>query len=361
MVTDIDIRQVVEFESHEHPVLSVYLNVDPQRCTVEQYRLALRNLLDKADDAAPEDVARVQNYVETGYNRQGRGLVLFSCAAKDFWWVQSLQTPVEDSVWVSFRPYVRHLATLMDTYARYGVIHVDQVGARLYVFHMGNLEAAEGYLGEDVKLHKAGGWSASRFQRRESGQARQNLQDAAEMAEEFYRQTDTQRLILAGTEKNVATFKALLSHRLRSMVVGQINAKANATPADIREKALEMAQKASKAEAIALTDDLLTQAHIGGNAIVGLTETLTAVQSGRAQHVVVMADFAQPAYRFVDSGLIVLDLNEQSELASGRVQPLPDAVDSVLRRALEQNIGVTILEKHDGLASAGKIGAVTRY
>lgn len=361
MLSQVDIQQAVEFEDHDYPVLSVYLNVDPQQRSVESYRLALRNLLNKADKAAKTDVERIQNYVEMGYNRQGRSLVLFSCAAADFWWAHSLQAPMADKAFVSYRPYIRPLATLLDTYERYGVIHVDQEGARLYVFHMGDLESADGYLGEEVKLHRAGGWSAQQYQRQEMQQARQNLQDAAEMAESLYRRTDTRRLILAGTEKTVARFKELLSHRLRSMVVGQINAGATASPATIRDEAQELVQKAADDEAQALTDQVITAAHKGGNAILGLAETLTAVQTGRAQHVVVLADYEQPAYRFVDSGYILLELNEQSELASGKVQSLPDAVDSVLRRALAQGIGVTILDRHPALAAAGKIGALTRY
>jgi hypothetical protein len=86
MLNEYDIHQAVEFESHDSPVLSVYLNVDPHRRSVDKYKLALRNLLDKARKRrhAPEDVRRVQNYIEMGYNRTGRGVVMFSCAAKDF-------------------------------------------------------------------------------------------------------------------------------------------------------------------------------------------------------------------------------------------------------------------------------------
>lgn len=69
-----------------------------------------------------------------------------------------------------------------------------------------------------------------------------------------------------------------------------------------------------------------------------VVHTLTAVQHGRAQHVVALADFSQHAYRFVDSGLIVLELSEEGDLASGRIQDLPDAVE-ILRRALAQSIG----------------------
>jgi peptide subunit release factor 1 (eRF1) len=360
-VHSMDVQSLVEFESPDSPVLSLYLNVDPQQRSVEQYKLALRNLLNGASAAAADDIKRVQNYVEMGYNRQGRGLVMFSCAAADFWWAQSFQAPVTDSVFVSFRAYVRQLARLMDTYESYGVVHVEQEGARLYLFHMGHLQAVDGYVGEEIKQHRGGGWAAQRYQRRESGHARQNLQDAAELAEDFYRQAQTRRLILAGTEKNVATFKALLSNRLRSMILGQFGAKTNATPGQIRERALEIAQKAGETEKMALVDNILTQAQTGGHAILGLAETLTAVQSGRAQHVVALADYTQPAYRFVDSGYILLELNEQSELQSGRVQPLPDAVDSVIRRAMVQGVGVSLLDKHDRLAAAGKIGALTRY
>lgn len=362
MSIDPDVRQALEFESEtETPMLSVYLNVDPDRRSVDRYKLALRNLLANVEGAAPDDSKRIQNYVEMGYNRQGRSLVLFSSAAQGFWWAKSYMVPVEDAAYVGRRPNVRQLAQMMDTYARCGVIHVDQEGARLYIFTMGVLEAAEGYLGEDVKLHKGGGWASARYQRHETEIAKQNLQDAAEMAEEFYRDTDTRHLILAGTEKNVARFQELLSHRLRAMVVGRFAAGANATPAEINEKAIKLTRQAAASEAESLADQVVTTVHKGGTAVAGLAEVLTAVQDGRAMQVLVLSDFAHPAYRFVDSGYILLDLGGDQELGSGRVQELPDGVESVLRRALAQGIGVTILDQHAGLAKLGKIAAFTRY
>ena len=359
---DPDVRQVLEFENDTQDLtLSVYLNVDPDRRAGDRYKLALRNLLDNTEGASLDDVQRIQNYLEMGYNRQGRSLVMFSCAAQDFWWAKSYMVPVEDAAFAGRRPNVRQLAQMMDTYARCGVIHVDQEGARLYVFTMGVLEDAEGYLGEEIKQHKAGGWASARYQRRETGVAQQNLQDAAEMAEEFYRANNTRQLILVGTEKNVARFQELLSHRLRAMVVGRFAASANATPNEISEKAIKLAQKAAVKAAQTVADEVVTTVHKGGTAVAGLAEVLTAVQEGRAMQVLVLSDFAHPAYRFVDSGYILLDLEKEQEFGSGRVQPLPDGVESVLRRAMAQGIGVTILAKHDGLAKLGKIAAFTRY
>lgn len=362
MLTDLDVRQAIEFESREHPVLSVYLNVDPHRRSPEKYKLALRNLLDLAKEAASEDIKKVQNYVEMGYNWQGRGIIMFSCAAENFWWAESLPVSVEDKVFVSFRPYVHQLATLLDIYERLGVIHIDQMGARLYVFHMGNLEALEGYLGEEVRTHKAGGWAAPRYQRHEAETARQNLQDAAELSEDFYRRTNTRRLILAGTEKNVARFKDMLSNRLRSLVIGEIPADANASPTDLREEASKLAQKVAKQEGQRMAETIVTAAHKGQNAVLGLADTLNAVQTGRAQHVVMLAGYSQPAYRYRESGYVVLDPSDAEATGSNEeLEELPDAVDSVLRRSLLQGIHVTVLDEHAELNEAGKIGALTRY
>src|SRR5690606_42041962 len=78
MFVDAEARQALEFETDSQtPVLSIYLNVDPTRRPTDKYKLALRNLLNKAEGAAPEDIKRMQNYLEMGYNRQGRGLVMF--------------------------------------------------------------------------------------------------------------------------------------------------------------------------------------------------------------------------------------------------------------------------------------------
>lgn len=361
MLSNTEIRTAVEFESTKHPVLSIYLNVNPHQRSPEQYKQALRKLLDKAERAEQADIDRIQNFVEMGFGRRGRGLIMFSCSAADFWWAQTLSTPIIDASFVSFRPYVRQLASLLNSYSNYGVIHVDQMGARLYRFNMGELEAIEGFLGEEIRSGRGGGWAAQRYQRHEHEQARQNLQEAAELAEEFYRRSDTRHLILAGTDKNVAAFKGLLSHRLRNMMLDRISVNANASPQEIQENALELVVKASQQDAIDTADLLINRARSNERAVLGLAETLTAVQNGRADHVVVLSNYARNAWRFVDSGAILLDLNEESTLVSGRVQELPDAVDSVIRHALLQEIEITMLDVHEGLEKSGRIGALTRY
>ncbi len=367
MLTDGSIRQAVEFESAENLVLSVYLNVDPRRRTAEKYKLALRALLAQVPNAPEVDRRKIQNYVEMGYDWQGRGIIIFSCHKGDFWWAESVSVGIEDAVFVSYRPYVHQLATLIETHDRLGVIHINQMDAQLYLYRLGNLEAVEGYLGEEVRSHRA-----SRYQRHEAETARQNLQEMAALAEEFYRKTGTERLVLAGTDKNAARFRDMLSNRLQAMIIGKIPAHANVTASELQQKTAELASNSAHEFGRRLTDQLITAARKNSNGVLGLADTLNAVQSGRAQHVVLLADYSQPAFRHKESGYIIVAPSSGAQSNSSQddiaapganegLEVLPDAVDSVLRRALLQGIGITVLSEHEELAKAGKIGALTRY
>ena len=146
------------------------------------------------------------------------------------------------------------------------------------------------------------------------------------------------------------------------MVIGDISADANATPSELQQRATDLARQASERAGDKLADAIVTAAHKGGNGVLGLADTLNAVQTGRAQHVVVLAGFSQPAFRFKNSRFVVLSQEEaQATGSSEELENLPDAVDSVLRRSLLHGIGVTVLENHPGLAENGNIGALARY
>ena len=342
MVADPDILRAISFSSDKDTVLSVYLNVDPQQRSPEQYRLALRTLFSSigsaAADAAAANISRIQEYLTVEYNRRGRGLVMFSCAATGFWWAHSFMAPLEDAILISHRPLVRPLASMLNTYARCGLVHLSRERARYYAFHLGMLDDAP-----EISVEAL------------------SLQQAAQLLDQVATRSATRRLLLAGTEENIALFRSQLSHRAAALVSGAFAADANATPATLGAAAMGLAHRAAQIDARTQADEILTAAHKKRNAVLGLAKTLTAVQEGRAQHVVMVEGFVQPAYRYRESGHIVLDLDDAEELGSGRMQALPDAVDSVLRHALVEGIDISIVAEHAALTAAGSIAARTRF
>jgi len=345
-------------------VLSVYLNVDPRTRTTDEYRLALRHLLESVQgQAATHDRARIETYVDKEYDRHSRGLALFSEAGEGLWHAFSLMVPVHDTVFVGLRPYLKPLGDVLDTFARYGVALVDKEGAHLFVFHLGILESATGIAGEDIKRHKQGGWASSRYQRHEDAAAYRNLKEASEMIGEFVREGQVRRLILGGTDANVAHFAALLSKIAQQAVVGTISADVTASPTEVGEMSLSLIHEIATERKVVLVEQLITTATKGGPAALGLSNTLVAVLAGRAYHLVMDDEFSAQADRCDHCGYVGTDeaTSEACPLCGTTLRILPDAADSLVRWAIEQDIELTVVSNNPNLQAAGSVGALLRY
>lgn len=366
MIDQAGLQELVGFQATQTGALtlSLYLDVDPRQRTTDEYRLALRHLLNSVDgQASKEDRARIERYVEKEYDRQSRSLVCFSCAAEGFWLALPLMAPVGDRIFVGHRPYVKPLGDILDTYARYGVVLLDKEGGHLFMFNLGTLEGVSGVAGEDIKRHKRGGWAAARFQRHEDAAAYRNLKEVVEMTGEYVRSGAVRRLILGGTEENVAQFAAMLPKDIQHAVLGVINADVTASPSEIGEKSMALIQEVSAARKAELVDQLITTAAKGGPAALGLANTLVAVDARRAHHLVLDESLAEPAFRCDQCGYVGVEPSENNAcpLCEAALRVLPDATDSLVRWAMEQDIDVTFVANNPALRQAGSIGALLRY
>lgn len=366
MIDQATLQALVGFQSTHKtaPALSLYLDVDPRRRTTDEYRLALRHLLATVDGQAnKEDSARIERFIEKEYDRQSRSLVCFSCAVEDFWHAIPLAAPVADTVFVGQRAYIKPLGDLLDTFARYGVVLVDREGGHLFMFNLGQLEGVSGVTGEDVKRHKQGGWAAARFQRHEDQAAYRNLKEVVEMTSQFVQSGEVRRLILGGTEANVAQFAAMLPKSMQPLVIGAINVEVTASPAEVGEKSLALIQQAAAAHKADLVAQLVTTAAKGGPAALGLANVLVAVDTRRARHLLLDDGFAAPAYRCDNCGYVGVEPMEENAcpLCAAQLRLLPDAADSLVRWAVEQGIDVTFVAGSAALRDAGSVGALLRY
>ena len=76
MIRESELQELVEFQGKKGSVVSLYLNVDPHRRTVDKYKLSLRRILASiGGDADATDVQRITRYFDFEYNRQGPGVV----------------------------------------------------------------------------------------------------------------------------------------------------------------------------------------------------------------------------------------------------------------------------------------------
>lgn len=364
-----ELRSLAEFQS-DTPILSLYLNVDPTEHTSEEYLLSLRHLLAEVEGQAdPEDIAAVQRYFEHAYDWSGRGMVVFSCAAADFWRTYILAVPVASGVALARRPYLSPLVALMDAYGRHVVAVVDRQGVGLFLFQLGELTQQEVFKGEEVRKLKRGRGSsggpgrrggAPISSRREEEIAMRNLREAAKATERFCRRHLPQGLILAGSEPTVSQFRDLLPKALRDRVIGSFGADPGATEGEIRERLLQIIRSREEEQEAALVEAVFTAAAKGREGVVGLDETLSAAQEGRIRILVIARDFHAPGRRCSQCGYLTTQTPAICPFCGGSFAQIADAAEAVVTKVIEDGGEIKVVDHHPLLEQAG-IGALLRY
>lgn len=366
MLTDKDLQELLEYRA-ETPVLSVYLNTDPTAGGADSHRLRLRSMLKDVD--LPADARIVEQYFDHEFDWAGRSVALFSCAADDFLRSYTLAVPLRNRVRVSNRPHVKPLADLLDTYGGYGVALVDKQGARLFSFHLGELREQDGVVGEAVRKTKRGG--GSQFQGRRGGVAGQtnyaeeiaerNIKDAVDFAVHFFSENNVRRVLICGTDDNLALFRSNLPKAWQSLVVGTFPMSMTASQADVLERAMEVGHKAELRREARLIKATITAAAKGKGAVVGLDDTLSAVHDGRVQTLLLKDGLRVPGNRCLSCGVFIAQELEQCPFCGGAFEPLPDVVDHAVRKVMQAGGDVEILHDDLELADHGHIGALLRY
>ena len=352
------------------PVLSVYLDVDPSDPSAESHKLRLRQLLREFEAPAPDDVEAVVRYVEHAFGRSSRSLAAFSCAADGYLRTIRLAVPIRSRARRMDRPYVKPLANLLDLYGHYGVALVDQQGARLFYFHLGELREQEGVLGEAVRHTKRGG--ASTFPGRRGGVAGlsqrvqeltdRNLRDSARAATAFFEENRVRRVLIGGTQANVKRFQTLLPKTWRSLIVGTFPMDMDAGGTQVLERAMALGQKAEQESELRLVEHLLTAAAKGREAVVRLDATLRAVHAGQVMTLVIRDGFRAPGFRCRGCGY----LTAQRPMAGcpfcgGEFDEIEDAVELAVRQVMSLGGDVEVVGPLAAFERAGSIGARLRY
>jgi len=362
MITQAELQQLIDFEPTGHPVLSLYLNVDPSRRSKDKYMLWLRNhLKDVSDQADPADIERVERYFGFEYDWQGKSVASFACTEDGLWQAFPLAVSMEDGIFVGDLPHIKPLTDLMDRYEPYGVALVDREGARFFQITMGQIVDMDGTLGEETKRHKQGGWAAQKLQRYEDIQAGHNLRSAANVAIDFFQQGQNRRIILAGTDETVSQFHSLLPRAWQDKVAGTLPMDMNASETEVLSKSWAIIDKAHTEEHAALVERIITSAAKSEGAAVGLSATLSALQEDRAHALVIAEGFSASGYRCTQCGNVAAVQESVCPYCGGELVYVDDAVEYAVKRMLELGGQVESVRDNPALVEAGSIGVLLRY
>lgn len=366
MLTDRDLQELVSYKA-DTPVLSLYLNTDPSQGNAEVHKLHMRSMLREIN--LPEDVAAVVRYIDHEHDWSGRSVAVFSCAGQKYLRAFSLAVPVRSRVRVSNQPHVKPLADLLDSYGGYGVVLVDKQGARLFSFHLGELREQEGILGETVRRTKRGGGSQAAGRRGGSaGQTdyvdevtERNMKDAVGFAIHFFTENHVRRILIGGTDDNVAQFRGQLPKSWQSLVVGSFSISMTASHSEVLERAMQIGLQAERDREARLVDVLVTNAAKGRGGVMNIDDTFGAIREGRVQTLVIRDGFRTPGTRCKSCGYLSTVELEFCPYCGGECEVIQDAVELAVHQVMKSGGEVEVLHADQSVASFNQIGALLRY
>ena len=366
MITQEQFQELLSFEPTDAQVLSFYLSTDSGEEPIESIKLRAKNLLREADEWE-KDVEAIETYLNHSFDWTSAGLVIFSSQDGDFFQAYPTAVSFRNRLRITPKPYLKPLAHLLDYYSHYGVILVDRVGTRLFAYHLGELQETDGYMGEEIHKLKQGRGSSAIGRRggtagasREEENARRNLREAAAAAVNFFNNKPIRRLFLGGTAETTAQFRDLLPKQMQSCLAGTFAMDMNAGEHEIRKETIKLLQAANTEREKKLVKTLLGARASGGQAVVGLDDTLQAISNRRVQTLVISDGFRMPGYVDPNSGFVVANLTK-SPLSDKELTAVEDVIDSAFTLSLNQGAHVEVIRDDPDLEDAGKIGALLRF
>ncbi|MGD8475150.1 MAG: hypothetical protein PVH59_13595, partial [Anaerolineae bacterium] len=99
----------------------------------------------------------------------------------------------------------------------------------------------------------------------------------------------------------------------------------------------------------------------GSGGVMGLAETLAALQEHRAGTLLVSAGYEASGFRCKSCRYVMISEEDECPLCGGAVEPVDDLVETMTRRALEQGVEVEIVRGNEELDEVGSVGALLRY
>jgi peptide subunit release factor 1 (eRF1) len=368
------LARLVAFEPTTLPVLSVYLNTQPDQhgrspdmapYLNRELKALARTWATGSDErhSFDRDVERILAYAAEQIEHAANGVAIFACwGAGEFFEAVQLTTPVSDNrVYAYNQPHLYHLAHLEEQFPRYAAVLTDTNTARIFVFGLGQMVEAEEVKGKKVHRVKVGGWSQARYQRRVGNAHQEHAKEVVDRLVDIVREDKPSHIVLAGDPVVMPLLEALLPQEMVAMVE-TMKMDIHASDSDVLHATLEKLQEQEAKTSSEKVARLMEQYRARALAVVGPEETLEALANGQVEELLVsgVLEEKHPDTEAVEAILApeIPDAEGNTQSLEPRQASLPDLL---VTKAKQTGAGVTFIEDPALLEGVGGVGAFLRW
>jgi peptide subunit release factor 1 (eRF1) len=373
-ITEAKLEELARLQADGPRVLSLYLNLDPERFATPPARASeIDSLLDEASRQIESqrhpheelmqlrgDLDRVRDHLQNDRYAEGaQAHAVFSCSKLDLFEALSLPEPVESGVTISDTPFIEPLAEIGPP-APWCVALVNRRVARILRGSANSLSEVVSFGDRVHGQHSQGGWSQARYQRSVEHDVDSHLRHTSEVLLRQFERSQFVGLLLAAPEELRTHVAATLHPYVRDRLVGFLKLDVeNSTLEDVRAEAANAIEDHQRAILGERLEELRARLGRGERAAAGADDVLRALYERRVgtllydpQQQIKGGVCPQCGLTQTKAGACPVDGTE--------LEPRDDLLEQAVRAALEQDAEVLTVDTPD-LGPLGGIAALLRF
>lgn len=375
-----DIKKLQQYPvKSDSGVLSVYVNIDQskasnlnhgfQTAVEDQFRQLIEGLADGNGDklrSFKESKQQVIRFLKD-YKPKGKSLVIFSDAKGGLWWQRDLQVELPCGARWSPRPWLRPLLDLIEDSERLVAVLIDKHTGRIFLLDPTGLQQ-EAEISSDVpNKHQTTGtdhiWSQSQMERDHEKHLKWHAKRLADDLNSVLERVRAGRVVICGPVEATSVFIDQLPKRVRQMIIDTIPVPMDISADKLAQKLRVSQKRAEEQEDLYLVESLITAALKRDHAVIGLSETVDAVHSGRVYRLVVSRNFRHSGSQCTRCAMLIVNQQNDCPMCPGEAEPAPDFVNRLSHKVLEQGGKVNIVSGHaeEKLNRDANVGAILRF
>jgi len=358
--------RLAAFDSGPYPVLSVYLNMQPDQHGRDHFDTFLRKELSDrvrtygADgperQSLERDAERIREYVAS-VDPSVNGLAIFACSAADLFETVELAAPVDEHrLYISNEPHVYPLARLGDDYPRYAVLVADTNRARIFVVAANRVQASRTVENKKTRGHKMGGWSQARYQRRVQNERAQHAREVVDALTRIVRDERVASVIVAGDEVVVPLLQAEFPKEILDRVVDVIALDVRAPEHEVLAAAQKLITDKDATSDRERVYALFDAYRSGGLGVVGPESTRMALEMGQVDELLITG-----VPETLDTATDMSDTSDRSAPSIAERSAEERLADDLVAKARQTSARITIIQDPSLLQAVGGVGALLRF
>jgi peptide chain release factor subunit 1 len=371
------LRDLATFRAENGCAISMYLDLDPSESPtpdVVQSRVnALLDAIDRSEGAhraeltheqkqgLRDDVARLREFFDSDFSREGsHGYAVYCAGLDNVWQPLPLSERVSDRVKVGRTFYLAPLVPLIGKGDGVVVAFVGRERGDLYRLRGGRLEQLAKEFDETPGRHDQGGWSQARYQRHIEKLVQDHLKDVAQALDRSLRQLRRPRVVVVASEETRAELEEELSHEVKEAIIGWASADARATPAQLQKTVEPLLEKWRAEQEASAVERWREAAGRNGRAASGWAQTLEAASDGRVELLLFEDGADHQAWQCPACGRVAAEPGT-CPLDGTQMEESGDGLDLAVHQTLAHGGTVWALRQRQDLDPVEGIGAVLRY